>query len=99
MGVTDATSLDGEVAIVTGAAQGIGRGIALVLVEAGARIVIGDLQGAQATVEEIRTHGGEAVSMIMDTSRPDEARALVDLALRTYGRLDILINNAAIDAP
>jgi 3-oxoacyl-[acyl-carrier protein] reductase len=99
MGVTDATSLDGEVAIVTGAAQGIGRGIALVLAEAGAAIVIGDLQDAQATVQEIQTHGGEAVSLIMDTSQPDDARALVALALQVYGRLDILVNNAAIDAP
>ena len=99
MGVTDATRLDGEVAIVTGAAQGIGRGIALVLAEAGAAVVIGDLQDARATVQEIQTHGGEAVSMIMDTSQPDDARALVALALQVYGRLDILVNNAAIDAP
>jgi 3-oxoacyl-[acyl-carrier protein] reductase len=99
MVVTEATRLDGEVAIVTGAAQGIGHGIALVLAEAGANIVIGDLQDASATVQEIRAHGGEAVSMRMDTSQPDAARALVALALTTYGRLDILVNNAAIDAP
>ena len=99
MVVTEATRLDGEVAIVTGAAQGIGQGIALVLAEAGAKIVIGDLQDVQATVQEIRTHGGEAISMLMDTSQPADANALVDLALTTYGRLDILVNNAAIDAP
>ena len=83
----------------TGAAQGIDRGIALVLAEAGAAIVIGDIQDASATVEEIRTGGGKGVSTIMDTSRPQDANSLVDLALREYGRLDILVNNAAIDAP
>lgn len=97
--MSDTTRLDGEVAIVTGAAQGIGQGIALVLAEAGAKIVIGDLQDARATVQEIQRQGGAAVSMLMDTSQPEAARALIDLALRSYGRLDILVNNAAIDAP
>lgn len=93
----DSTRLDGEVAIVTGAAQGIGRGIALILAEAGAKVVIGDIQDASATVQEIHAHGGEALSMLMDTSRSSDAQALVALALTTYGRLDILVNNAAID--
>ena len=93
------TRLDGEVAIVTGAAQGIGRGIALVLAEAGAKFVIGDLQEASTTVEELKANGADAVSMVMDTSSPEQARGLVDLALREYGRLDILVNDAAIDAP
>ena len=52
--MTDSTRLDGQVAIVTGAAQGIGRGIAIVLAEAGAKIVIGDLQDAGGTVDSIR---------------------------------------------
>ena len=86
-------------AIVTGAAQGIGRGIANVLADAGAKIVIGDLQDSSTTVEEIRSNGGEAVTMVMDTSSPDDARALVELALNEHGRLDILVNNAGIDAP
>ena len=97
--MTDSTSLDGEVAIVTGAAQGIGRGIANVLAEAGAKIVIGDLQDASSTAAEIRGKGGEAVTMVMDTSSPGDDRALVDLALSQYGRLDSLVNNAAIDGP
>ena len=91
--------LDGQVAIVTGAAQGIGKGIALVLAEAGARIVIGDIQDASSTGEEIRRGGGEAVTMVMDTSNPQEANSLVYLALKEYGRLDVLVNNAGIDAP
>ncbi len=97
--MTDTTKLDGQVAIVTGAAQGIGRGIALVLSEAGADIVIGDIQDATATVETIRSSGGRAISMIMDTSSPKDAQALVDFAVKEYGRLDILVNNAGIDIP
>ena len=97
--MTDPSRLDGQVAIVTGACQGIGRGIAGVLAEAGAKIVIGDIQDASSTVNEIRDDGGEAVTMIMDTSSPDDARALVELALSEHGRLDILVNNAAIDDP
>lgn len=95
----DQHRLDGQVAIVTGAAQGIGRGIALVLAEAGARIVIGDIQDATATVHEIQSAGGEAVSTLMDVSRPADDEQLVELALARYGRLDILVNNAGIDAP
>jgi NAD(P)-dependent dehydrogenase (short-subunit alcohol dehydrogenase family) len=91
--------LDGQVAIVTGAAQGIGRGIALVLAEAGATIVIGDIQDASATVQEIRAAGGQALSIISDISQPGDVESLVDLALTEYGSLDILVNNAAIDAP
>jgi len=97
--MSDPHRLDEQVAIVTGAAQGIVRGIALVLAEAGAKIVIGDLQDASGTVDEIRAAGGQSVSMVMDTSKPDDDRALVDLATSEYGRLDILVNNAAIDAP
>ena len=97
--MTDSTRLDGQVAIVTGAAQGIGRGIAVVLAEAGASIVIGDLQPADATLEEIRAAGGSAVSRIMDTSVAADAEAIVELALAEFGRLDILVNNAGLDEP
>ncbi len=95
----DATRLDNQVAIVTGAARGIGRGIALVLAEAGASIVIGDLLDSSETVRLVEDLEGKAVSMQMDTSRPQDAQALVDLALNTFGRLDILVNDAGIDAP
>ncbi len=91
--------LDGQTAIVTGAAQGIGQGIALVLSEAGANIVIGDIQDASDTVGQIEANGGRAVAMLMDTSIPSDAEALVELALTQFGRLDVLVNNAGIDAP
>ena len=97
--MTDTKKLEGQVAIVTGAAQGIGRGIALVLAKAGAGIVIGDIQDASPTVREIQGAGGRAVSMIADISKPGDDEALIDLTLTQYGRLDILVNNAAIDAP
>ena len=91
--------LDGQTAIITGAAQGIGQGIALVLSEAGANIVIGDIQDASNTVSRIEAKGGSAVSMLMDTSIPSDVDALVEMALSRYGRLDVLVNNAGIDAP
>ena len=97
--MADSTRLDGKVVIVTGAAQGIGRGIALVLAVAGARVVIGDLQDATSTVEAIRSGRGQVVSSIMDTSKPEDDVALVNLALEEFGQLDVLVNNAAIDAP
>ncbi|MDA0769229.1 MAG: SDR family NAD(P)-dependent oxidoreductase [Chloroflexi bacterium] len=97
--MTDSTRLDGQVAIVTGAAQGIGRGIAVVLAEAGASIVIGDLRSADATLEQIKAAGGNAVSRIMDTSNPAHADAIVSMALADFGRLDILVNNAGLDEP
>jgi len=97
--MTDSTRLDGQVAIVTGAAQGIGRGIALVLSEAGAAIVIGDIQDASSTVREICSKGGRAISMIMDISSPKDAHSLVDFAIKEFDQLDILVNNAGIDAP
>jgi 3-oxoacyl-[acyl-carrier protein] reductase len=95
----DVAPLREQVAIVTGAAQGIGRGIALVLADAGADVVIGDCKDATSTVREIEAAGGSAASMLMDVSRSDEANGLVEFALRRRGRLDILVNNAGIDAP
>ena len=97
--MTEAFRLDGQVAIVTGAAQGIGQGIALALSEAGAKIVIGDIQDAGATVEKIESSGGRVAAMVMDTSVPAHAEALVDFVLKKFGRLDALVNNAGIDAP
>ena len=91
--------LDGQTAIVTGAAQGIGQGIALVLSEAGANIVIGDIQDASDTLRQIKQQGGRATSMLMDTARASDAESLVALSLSQFGRLDILVNNAGIDAP
>ena len=95
--MTDSTRLDGQVAIVTGGARGIGKGISKVLSEAGAKIVVGDVLDSSSTIKEIEDDGGHAVSMVMDTSKSEDARALVELALERFGELDILVNNAALD--
>ncbi len=89
--MSDPARLDGQVAIVTGGAQGIGRGIAGVLARAGATVVIGDLQPAGDTAAE--------VSVVMDVSEPADADALVERARDEFGRVDVLVNNAALDAP
>jgi NAD(P)-dependent dehydrogenase (short-subunit alcohol dehydrogenase family) len=96
---SDPMRLDGHVAIVTGAAQGIGKGIALALAHGGARVVIGDIQDARETVEEIRARGGEAVSTVMDISVPEDAERLAAFAVEQFGKLDALVNNAGLDVP
>jgi NAD(P)-dependent dehydrogenase (short-subunit alcohol dehydrogenase family) len=99
--------LDGKVAIVTGAGRGIGRGHALALAHAGARVVVNDLGGtltgegadvqpAQQVVDEIVAGGGEAVANHDDVSDFGTAGGLVEQALEAFGRLDILVNNAGI---
>ncbi|MBS1868624.1 MAG: SDR family oxidoreductase [Actinobacteria bacterium] len=95
----DPMRLDGKVAVVTGAAQGIGRGIAEVLAAAGAQVLVGDLRDARATVEAIRQAGGVADQLTMDTTERETVELLMDTAVRRFGSLDVLVNNAAIDAP
>ncbi len=100
-------SLEGKVAIVTGAGRGIGREDALALAEAGAKVVVNDLGGslagegtdatpAQSVVNEIVAAGGEAVASYDDVSDFGAAESIVRRAIDRYGRLDILVNNAGI---
>jgi NAD(P)-dependent dehydrogenase (short-subunit alcohol dehydrogenase family) len=99
--------LDGKVAIVTGAARGVGRGHALLLAEEGAKVVVNDLGGewdgsgadqrpAQQVVEEIRAMGGEAVANYDDVADWQGGQRLINQAIETFGDLDILICNAGI---
>ncbi len=91
--------LTGKVALVTGAARGIGRGIALTLATEGARVAVNYLRqttAAESIVEAIRTGGGDAEAMRADVGVYAEAERLVDAVVKRFGRLDILVNNAGV---
>ena len=91
------TSLDGKVAIVTGAGAGLGRAEALALADAGARMVLNDLPGgADAVADEIRSRGGEATIVPGDVGERATADAMVAAAVDGFGSLDVVVNNAGI---
>jgi NAD(P)-dependent dehydrogenase (short-subunit alcohol dehydrogenase family) len=87
--------LNGEVAIVTAAGRGIGKGIALALARAGARVVVNSwaAETTAATVDEARKLGAEALGFPGDITRPAVMLDAVDAALKAFGRIDILVNN------
>ncbi|MGO9267525.1 MAG: SDR family NAD(P)-dependent oxidoreductase [Candidatus Binataceae bacterium] len=90
--------LDGKVAVITGAASGMGRATALRFAKEGAAIVVADLnsQAGEATIAEIAAAGGRAVFQHTDVSDDAGIKALIDRAVREFGRLDITYNNAGI---
>ena len=100
-------TLDGRVAIVTGAGRGIGRSTALLLASEGASVVVNDLGGAmdgtghdtgpaQQVVDEIASEGGKAVASGADISDHAAAEELIKTAISEFGRLDVLVNVAGI---
>lgn len=92
-------TLQGRVAIVTGSARNIGRAIARSLAEAGAAVVINaksSAADADAVVREVREAGGQALAKMADVGQPQAAASLIDAAIAAFGRLDILVNNAAM---
>jgi NAD(P)-dependent dehydrogenase (short-subunit alcohol dehydrogenase family) len=98
---------DGRVVVVTGAGGGIGRSHALLFAKEGAKIVVNDLGGsrdgsgvsaspAQSVVDEIKALGGEAIAHTEDISTWDGAKSLIQLAIDTFGTIDVVVNNAGI---
>eukprot|EP00887_Chlorella_sp_A99_P004863 scaffold4.g4863.t1 len=85
-----------QVAIVTGAGQGVGKHTALLFAQHGAKVVVADLDGAkaQATADFVRNSGGTAVAVQGDVTAPDFPRRVVDAAVSSFGGLHILVNNA-----
>src|SRR5262245_5090059 len=97
--MAEGKELAGKVAIVTGAGRNIGRAIALMLAEAGAAVVVNvrsNRAEADGVVAEIETAGGKAVAVFGDVGDDKTAAALADAALKKFGRIDILVNNAAM---
>jgi glucose 1-dehydrogenase len=91
---------EGKVALVTGAARGIGRGVALCLAEEGANIIVNDLpplegSGARATVREIEALGRQALAYDADISDRDQVAALFAAGVAHFGRIDVVVANAA----
>jgi 3-oxoacyl-[acyl-carrier protein] reductase len=88
----------GKVALVTGAAQGIGRAIALLLAQKGADIVVSDinLEKAEETVREIETIGRRAMAIRADVANTNDVERMVEAILGRFGQIDILVNNAGI---
>jgi len=91
-------SLQNKVALITGAASGIGRECALKLASQGATVVIADLNQAAAdkVAEEIKQSGGKAMGVVMDVTDEAAVNAGTDLAAQTFGGIDILVANAGI---
>ena len=105
--MTDALGFDGKVAIITGAGGGLGREHALLLASRGALVVVNDLGGAvdgtgsdkgaaERVVDEIKAAGGEAVADTNSVATPEGGAAIVQTAIDTFGRIDIVVNNAGI---
>lgn len=89
--------LNGKVAIVTGAGQGIGRGIALALAKEGAKVVVSDISDKIAdVVKEIESLGSEALAAKANVANSKETEEMAKMAVKKFGKIDILVNNAGI---
>lgn len=93
--------LQGKVAAITGAGSGMGRATALLFAQAGAAVVVADIdgQGAAETVALVQAAGGRAVAVTADVTRKEANVAIADTAVREFGRLDIFYANAGIGMP
>lgn len=91
-----APMLQGRVAIVTGAAQGIGQTYALALARAGAKVTCADVLDCSAVVDSIKGQGGQALALEVDVTSSVSVQAMVQATLDQFGRIDVLVNNAAV---
>ena len=92
-------NLADKVILVTGSSKGIGAAVAKKLADAGAKVIVnyaGSQADAEAVVNSIKTNGGEAIAVQADVSKPEQVKALFDQAIATFGRIDVLVNNAGI---
>lgn len=90
--------LKGKVAVITGAGSGMGREMAKLFAAEGASVVAADLvpAGVEQVVADIQAAGGNAIAVIANVAKKEDVEAIIDKAVETYGRLDVLINNAGI---
>jgi NAD(P)-dependent dehydrogenase (short-subunit alcohol dehydrogenase family) len=90
--------LKDKVAIVTGAARGLGRAYAEALAREGAAVVAGDVRDCAETVKAVRDAGGRALGVVLDVAKLDSCKATAEAAVKEFGRVDALVNNAALYA-
>src|SRR5262245_4942829 len=93
--------LKGKVALITGGGSGIGRATCLLFAREGAKVVVADYvaEGGNETVRRIQATGGEATFVQADVSKSTDVSSMVTTTVNTYGRVDILFNNAGIEGP
>ncbi|MDK8191252.1 SDR family oxidoreductase [Paenibacillus sp. UMB7766-LJ446] len=90
--------LQDKVAVVTGAGSGMGKAIATLYAQEGAKVVVSDINeaSAQAVAEDIKAKGGEATFVVANVAKEEDIQNLIDTTVNTYGTVDILVNNAGI---
>src|SRR4051794_3987291 len=95
----DKREFDGKVAIVTGAASGIGRAAAVAFARAGASVVVADVgeEGSRQTARQIEEAGGKSLAVHCDVTRADDVQAALKKATDAFGRLDFAFNNAGVE--
>src|SRR3989338_11488392 len=91
--------LSGKVAIVTGAARGIGQGIAIELARAGADVVVSDIIPEEGTIKQIKKLKRKAIYVKTDISKKQEVENLISETIKAFKKIDILVNNAGVYIP
>ena len=91
-------NLNNKIAVITGAAEGIGKAIALQCAAQGMKLVLADIDGEKltATVNEIKQGGADVIGLLTDVSKSEDVEKLADLAFSTFGNVHLLVNNAGV---